>query len=113
VDEVVIYETGEMHLFKDNFSTIWRSKSDAGCESQWVVVFSPTGCRAMLESLGLLEVGMEKAKVSPRNGIFIATIGPTTRDYLRDEFGFSPDVCADKPSPEGIAGGIQAFMMDG
>jgi uroporphyrinogen-III synthase len=113
VDEVVIYETGEMHLFKDNFSTIWRSKSDAGCESQWVVVFSPTGCRAMLESLGLLEVGMVKAKASPRNGIFIATIGPTTRDYLRDEFGFSPDVCADKPSPEGIAGGIQAFMMDG
>ncbi|KAF2028756.1 tetrapyrrole biosynthesis, uroporphyrinogen III synthase [Setomelanomma holmii] len=109
VDEVVIYETGEMHSFQDNFSAIWRKNSDAKCEHQWIVVFSPTGCRAMLESLNLLDAKTGQATTtSPRERIFIATIGPTTRDYLQDEFGFSPDVCADRPSPEGIADGIRA-----
>lgn len=110
VDEVVIYETGEMLSFKEDFSTIWRRNADAGCERQWVVVFSPTGCRAMLESLDLLdlETGRAKAPTGER-AIQIATIGPTTRDYLRDEFDFAPDVCAEKPSPEGIADGIQQY----
>ncbi|OAK94786.1 tetrapyrrole biosynthesis, uroporphyrinogen III synthase [Phaeosphaeriaceae sp. SRC1lsM3a] len=110
VDEVVIYDTGEMQSFKKDFSTVWRQNADAGCERQWVVVFSPTGCRAMLESLGLLDLETGRAK-APTGGraIQIATIGPTTRDYLRDEFGFTPDVCAEKPSPEGIAEGIQGY----
>jgi uroporphyrinogen-III synthase len=112
VDELVIYETGEMHSFKENFSSIWRSNSDAGCELQWVVVFSPTGCQAMLESLDLLDMKTGRAKPSGRNSIRIVTIGPTTRDYLQDEFGFSPDVCATKPSPEGIAEGVRAFNID-
>jgi uroporphyrinogen-III synthase len=111
VDELVIYETGEMQSFKDDFSEIWRKNWNAGCELQWVVVFSPTGCQAMLESLGLLDAKTGRAEASAgRSNIRIATIGPTTRDYLQDEFGFSPDVCADKPSPEGIAEGIRLFM---
>jgi uroporphyrinogen-III synthase len=109
VDELVIYETGEMQSFKENFSLLWRKNVDAGCERQWVVVFSPTGCQAMLESLDLLNTSIGRAKSSGRNNINIATIGPTTRDYLQDEFGFTPDVCAEKPSPEGIAEGIRAF----
>ncbi|KAJ4375268.1 hypothetical protein N0V83_002354 [Neocucurbitaria cava] len=111
VDEVVIYETGEMQSFKAEFSSIWQDNLDQGCNRQWVVVFSPTGCRAMLESLRLLDANTGKAKPNARQGdIFIATIGPTTRDYLLHEFGFSPDVCAEKPSPEGIADGIRAFI---
>jgi uroporphyrinogen-III synthase len=102
VDELVIYETGEMQSFKENFSTIWRENADAKCERQWVVVFSPTGCQAMLESLGLLDVNTGRAKASSdQSNIQIVTIGPTTRDYLQDEFAFTPDVCAEKPSPEG------------
>jgi uroporphyrinogen-III synthase len=110
VDELVIYETGEMQSFKADFSTIWRENTDANCERQWVVVFSPTGCQAMLESLGLLDVNTGRAKASSdQRNIQIVTIGPTTRDYLQDEFGFTPDVCAEKPSPEGIAEGIRVF----
>ncbi|KAH7410371.1 tetrapyrrole biosynthesis, uroporphyrinogen III synthase [Phaeosphaeria sp. MPI-PUGE-AT-0046c] len=110
VDEVVIYETGEMQSFKEDFSTIWQRSADAGCERQWVVVFSPTGCRAMLESLGLLNLDTGRARApNSEKAVRIATIGPTTRDYLRDEFGFTPDVCAEKPSPEGIAECIQAY----
>ncbi|KAF2631822.1 tetrapyrrole biosynthesis, uroporphyrinogen III synthase [Macroventuria anomochaeta] len=111
VDELVIYETGEMHSFKTDFTTIWRNNADSGLKHQWIVVFSPTGCQAMLESLGLLECDTGKAKKidGPRN-ILIITIGPTTRDYLINEFGFTPDVVAEKPSPEGIAEGIRAFL---
>ncbi|OCK83009.1 uroporphyrinogen-III synthase-like protein [Lepidopterella palustris CBS 459.81] len=109
VDELVIYETGEMQSFKSQFSSIWRHNVEQGVEKQWVVVFSPTGCKAMLESLGLLdETGKAKADAKSRN-IQTVTIGPTTRDYLQNEFGFIPDVSASTPSPEGIGAAMMSF----
>jgi len=111
VDELVIYETGEMQSFKQDFSAIWRNNAEQGSKRQWVVVFSPSGCKAMLESLGLLDPATGRAKTATdQRDILIATIGPTTRDYLIHEFEFTPDVCAEKPSPEGIAEGIRAFI---
>ena len=38
----------------------------------------------------------------------IATIGPTTRDFLKEEYDFEPDVTSPKPSPEGLSEGIGA-----
>ena len=111
VDEVVVYQTVEMHSFNEDFSTIWRRHADEGLTRQWVVVFSPSGCQAMLKSLGLLdaETGKAKSPASLRN-VLVATIGPTTRSFLEDEFGLTPDVCAEKPSPEGVAAAIRAYM---
>jgi uroporphyrinogen-III synthase len=109
VDELVIYDTGEMASFLESFSRVWKKNAgEAGVVRQWVVVFSPTGCRAMLESLGLLDARTRRARAD----VLIATIGPTTRDYLKDAFGFEPDVCAERPSPEGIAEGIRAFSLN-
>lgn len=111
VDELVIYETGEMRSFKSNFTDIWQANAVSGRKRQWIVVFSPTGCQAMLESLGLLDVETGKAKkIASGRNVLILTIGPTTRDYLMNEFDFVPDVVAEKPSPEGIAEGIRAFL---
>lgn len=116
VHELVVYETGEMQSFRSNFASILSDNSRK--DTQWVVVFSPTGCRAMLDSLELLDSTTGRIKSMPSNGAsdtrttFIATIGPTTRDYLIREFGFEPDVCAEKPSPEGIGVAIQAFMKE-
>lgn len=113
VDELEIYETGEMQSFKSNFASIWQNNRRAGKRQQWVVVFSPTGCRAMLETLELLDPQTGKAKATrhdPYKETLIATIGPTTRDYLMEEFAFSPNVCAPTPSAEGIAEGIHAFL---
>jgi uroporphyrinogen-III synthase len=110
VDELVIYETGEMQTFKANFSMIWQKNVQNGVAFQWIVVFSPTGCKAMLESLGLLDEVFGKLKANGSSNsrrAYIATIGPTTRDYLINEFGFSPDACAQTPSPEGIADTIK------
>ncbi|KAE9981855.1 hypothetical protein BLS_006921 [Venturia inaequalis] len=109
VDELVVYETGEMQSFRSQFSELWHKNST---KLQWVVVFSPTGCKAMLQALDLLDpdTGRFRENSTGQRRPFIATIGPTTRDYLKREFGFEPDVCAEKPSPEGVGAGIAAFM---
>ncbi len=104
-----------------------------------VVVFSPQGCESMLRGIGYIDAKgeiTEKARrrwnggrggddkeekygggddrrggdfdVGPR--FVIATIGPTTRDHLRDKFGFEPDVVAETPSPEGVGEGVRAFL---
>lgn len=113
VDEVVIYETGEMQSFRENFSAIYSTNASRGFAEQWVVVFSPTGCKAMLEILKLLDPVTGKAigNTPELSGTHIATIGPTTRDYLVREFGFEPDVCAQKPSPQGVGDAIRVYTQ--
>lgn len=110
VDERVVYETGEMESFGAEFQSALETIPRSGTKEQWVVVFSPTGCKAMLRTLGWLDESTGRyvdAASSP--GTFVATIGPTTRDYLVQEFGFEPHVCAAKPSPEGVLAGIEAY----
>lgn len=104
VEEIVVYETGEMDSFERDFEASVRKYANE--EEIWVVVFSPTGCEAMLR---VLKLGPFKVGTGGERKIFVATIGPTTRDHLRNKFGFEPDVCAEKPSPEGVAEGIARF----
>ncbi|KAJ6780900.1 hypothetical protein PWT90_05560 [Aphanocladium album] len=114
VTEKVIYGTGVMESFPADFENQLRAaaainRAPSSLPSRWVVVFSPTGCDSMLRGLGMLD---EVGKVVPgrRDGkTFIATIGPTTRDFLIETFGFQPDVCAAKPSPEGVLDAITEF----
>ena len=113
VDELVVYETGVMASFAADFAAALEATE--GSEAVWVVVFSPTGCEAMLRHLGFVDEEGKRRVVerdSNMRRVYVATIGPTTRDYLIDEFGFEPDVCADKPSPEGIGESITRFMKD-
>jgi len=118
VEELVVYGTGVMESFEKDFTDVLKNTEDR--DIRWVVVFSPTGCEAMLRVLEMLDPGTGRVKTGERGGgcgvrrgrrkTYIATIGPTTRDYLRRNFGFEPDVCAEKPSPEGVADGIIKFM---
>lgn len=121
VDELAIYGTRVMETFDDDFSRIL--KETEGNKVRWVVVFSPTGCEGMLRALDMLDARTGRVKSGELGGggcgnrkgkgkrTYIATIGPTTRDYLRKTFGFEADVCAEKPSPEGIGEAIQKFML--
>ncbi|KAF6801229.1 uroporphyrinogen-III synthase [Colletotrichum musicola] len=110
VDELVVYGTGTMKSFPRDFANVLQATETSPV--RWVVVFSPTGCDDMLRGLGMLndttgkvtKGGLEERKT------FIATIGPTTRDYLRRTFDVEPDVCAEEPSPEGVKQGIMQFM---
>jgi uroporphyrinogen-III synthase len=47
-----------------------------------------------------------------REQYIIATIGPTTYNYLHTEFAFEADVCAETPSPEGVGEGVLAFLRE-
>lgn len=109
VNEIVVYGTGVMESFADDFQR--RLQETEESRMVWIVVFSPTGCDAMLRGLGVIDDATGKAKPNdPNRTRFVATIGPTTRNYLQKTFGLDPDVCAEKPSPEGVLEGIQQFM---
>ncbi|KAE8448252.1 hypothetical protein EG329_009683 [Mollisiaceae sp. DMI_Dod_QoI] len=126
VHEIPVYGTGIMSSFPQDFAHLLSQTENQ--KMRWVVVFSPTGCEAMLQALGLLDPETGRARARRRNEegrethgekeggrgcrTYIATIGPTTRDFVRERFGFEPDVCAAKPSPEGVEGGIREFMKE-
>jgi Uroporphyrinogen-III synthase len=118
VDELVVYETGVMDSFETDFArAVERGRRfvsgdvEGGEKVMWTVVFSPTGCDAMLRVLDLSPgSATTSGDVEGKRGEFVTTIGPTTRDHLRSKYGFDPHVCAEKPSPEGVGGGIEAFM---
>lgn len=108
VREIVVYGTGVMESFAEDFKSCLEETR--GRKMVWIVVFSPTGCDAMLKCLDVLDETTGKAKPKDRNRTrFIATIGPTTRNYLRKTFDFETDVCSAKPSPEGVLAGIKQF----
>ncbi|EEH22278.2 hypothetical protein PABG_04489 [Paracoccidioides brasiliensis Pb03] len=139
VEELIVYETGVMESFKDMFAAALRDarekrmrerdgrarNDDSDERAMWVVVFSPTGCEVMLQTLGLTaddggegiststyrDGGKRRAAEALRD-CYIATIGPTTRDHLREKYGVEPDVCAEIPSPEGLGTGIEKFLAE-
>lgn len=115
VQEVVVYETGEMTTFEEDFTELIKEAKAAKVKEQWAVVFSPQGCEAMLlalnwldEKTGQYSKGRREIMSGPM-ATRIATIGPTTREFLMTQFGFEPDVCAEKPTPEGVGEGIMSF----
>jgi len=108
VDEVVIYGTGELESFQEDFAR--RLADTPSRPKRWVVVFSPSGCDSMLRALGFLDESTGKAKPKhPDRNTLIATIGPTTRDHLIQKFGYEPEVCAEQPTPEGVWQGISRY----
>ncbi|KAI1763704.1 tetrapyrrole biosynthesis, uroporphyrinogen III synthase [Hypoxylon sp. FL1150] len=110
VSEIVVYGTGVMESFASDFADVLQKTADR--PSRWVIVFSPTGCDSMLKGLGMLdgETGKVIEKPDEKRITYIATIGPTTRNYLKRTFDYEPDVCAEKPSPEGVWQGITEFI---
>ncbi|KFY77914.1 hypothetical protein V498_09240 [Pseudogymnoascus sp. VKM F-4517 (FW-2822)] len=119
VDELEVYGTTTQSSFPTAFASALSESSAA--KTRWVVVFSPTGCEAALRELGLLDPDTGRVKTGERGGgcgirrgrrqTYVATIGPTTRDFLRRELGFEADVCAEVPSPEGVGEAIGKFMV--
>lgn len=111
VDEVVVYETGEMESFPADFERIIQETSrQQPSQVRWVVIFSGTGCDSMLQRLGWLDPNTGKVDPARRDhNTFIATIGPTTRAHLLDHFGFEPDVSAKSPSPAGVLQALLGF----
>lgn len=114
VHEVVVYETRVQGSFAEDFrAELGRATVEEG--PVWVVVFSPAGCEGLLRELGWLDEGTGRAKrLEGGDGmgrrVYVACIGPTTREYLAGEWGVEVDVCAEEPSPEGVGREIERFM---
>lgn len=109
VEEVVVYETGVRREFGWEFEGVVREEGKGG----WVVVFSPQGGEEVLKGLGWLDgEGRLRKRWESGRIWWVASIGPTTREYLNETYGFCVDVCAEKPSPEGVQLGIERFVRD-
>lgn len=85
-----------------------EGEGEVGKEEVGEGVGKQGGCKEGEEGEG---VRKEEEK-EERKQVFIATIGPTTRDYLLEKFGVEADVCAEVPSPEGVEVGIRRFMRE-
>ena len=115
VEEMEVYRTGVMGEFEEEFREKVERLVEEGHERVVVVVFSPSGCEAMLKVIGWQGVGAgeDSATIERHRGRFVvATIGPTTRDYLKEKFGFEADVTAKTPSPEGVWEGVLNFLKE-
>ncbi|KAL8920445.1 MAG: hypothetical protein Q9172_004492 [Xanthocarpia lactea] len=112
VQTMIVYATSESPSFATNITHTLLTTSTA--RLRWIIIFSPTGGESLLRALGWLSHPSETNSLphqADRKTTFIATIGPTTRDYMKTTFGFSVDVCAETPSPEGVRKGIEEFMQ--
>jgi uroporphyrinogen-III synthase len=93
LEELVVYETTIASTFDEELDRVMADATDGDIE--WIVFFSPAGA----------EVALEKMKRLNRR-IKVATIGPTTEEYLRKEWELIPDMVAAKPEPISMVQGI-------
>ncbi|KKA26482.1 hypothetical protein TD95_005424 [Thielaviopsis punctulata] len=114
VDELVVYGTGEMASFEEDLRVILAEYAQRAQAPRliWVVVFSPTGCDALLRNMGALGPDGLAVAGAGDERVRVATIGPTTRAHLLDKFGYEPHVSAAKPSPAGIWKAIMDYMAE-
>lgn len=115
IDEMVVYSTVERAGFRSELEQ--RLKETEGMTqasgTRWIVIFSPAAGEAILQALRWLDerTGRVKEAWAGEEGkTFVASIGPTTKEYMRKEFDFKVDVCAERPSAEGVREGIERFM---
>ncbi|GAM36686.1 uroporphyrinogen-III synthase [Talaromyces pinophilus] len=114
VDELVVYETTQMEGFEPAFQDVVRKGEELLKDERtplWTVIFSPTGCDAVLRTLNILDENGNKNTDPSKRKCRVITIGPTTRDYLITKYGFEPDVVARRPTPEGIGEGIKEYLL--
>ncbi|RDA93396.1 hypothetical protein CP533_2005 [Ophiocordyceps camponoti-saundersi (nom. inval.)] len=111
VTEEVVYTTTVVPNLAQDLDLALRRSADAPV--RWIVVFSPSGCDSLLRCLGWLDDATGKVSLitstTTNAGTLIATIGPTTRAHLMDNFAFEPHACAATPSPEGVLKAIELY----
>ena len=91
--ELLVYETTVAPTFEEELDQVLRDNEDG--EVEWIVLFSPSGA----------EIALEKMKKIAHK-IKVATIGPTTEEYLRTKWNLIPDMVSAKPEPNSMVQGI-------
>jgi uroporphyrinogen-III synthase len=93
LEELTVYESTIASTFSKELDNVWKDTTNGDIE--WIVFFSPSGA----------EVALKKMKQLARK-IKVATIGPTTEEYLRKEWNLIPDMVSAKPEPMSMVQGI-------
>lgn len=93
--EIEVYTTEPRVEFPRQLQALAPTAKD------WVVFFSPAGAQDAMQVLLRLA---ERPK--------LATIGPTTEAYLREEWRIEPAVVAARPVPEDLVRAMQAYDRD-
>jgi len=70
---------------------------------RWIVFFSPSGAEIALRGV----IAQRKESEWPK----IATIGPTTQQFLIEKFNLEPDVVSPKPDPTSLVEAIKEYEM--
>ncbi|TQS35311.1 hypothetical protein Golomagni_04274 [Golovinomyces magnicellulatus] len=113
VVELDIYSTSILPTFEQNLIHSLQSKEANNLV--WIVIFSPLGGEAMLRTLNLIDPKTGRATAKPphsRRRIFFASIGPTTYESLKLNFGFVADVYATKPTSESLEQSIRDYLLN-
>lgn len=93
--EKVIYKTED----RDDIVTTYRANKD---NVEWVVFFSPQGTQPIVEHLLSIEPNQK--------GPLVASIGPTTEEYLKEN-NIRIDTVASKPDANSLLQAIIAFRQ--
>ncbi|KAI9676861.1 MAG: hypothetical protein M1817_006700 [Caeruleum heppii] len=139
VDELVVYETGLLPSFGEDIKQVLQdlnTQPDASPSTRlplsspapptlpeisnitltpnpnlpiYILIFSPTGIRELLHVLRHPSATPSSCPTAPPRNCSIVTIGPTTCDFVMENFGVRPAAVADAPSPEGVARAIERF----
>lgn len=88
-----------------------RCAERAGLAHWWVVYFAPSEAEFSTPVLRahFALPGPSEEQVGERPRARIASIGPTTGDFLRDKLGLQVDVVSPKPNPASLAEAIAQF----
>ena len=118
VEEMVVYRTVESPSFAADLAAAFEHTEAA--QIRWIVMFSPTAGETMLRALGWLDPATGRFReaygVANEDGegtkrmTYVASIGPTTQEYMKEGFGFGVDVCAGVPSVEGVWRAVEDWM---
>lgn len=92
LEELVVYETVTASSFPADFEA---AVAQAGSTLEWLVFFSPAGADVALEYVR-----------KTGNRTKIATIGPTTQEYLVQQWQMEPAVVAPKPDATSLVGAL-------
>lgn len=96
--EVVIYRTVDKPHIIERFTDAFTEISSH--PKQWIVFFSPQGTQEIVDYLKTLNLP---------SSCQIASIGPTTEEYLLRK-GIEPNLVARKPEANSLLSGVTAFI---
>ncbi|KAJ7158852.1 tetrapyrrole biosynthesis, uroporphyrinogen III synthase [Mycena filopes] len=106
-----VYQTQGSSRFSDDLTLALESPTHQESSIWWIVFFAPSAAEFVTPFIrhhfDLQSVN--RAASPPRRTARIASIGPTTSTFLRDQLGISVDAQALKPAPDDLLRAITAY----